>query len=302
MSQNNKIDNYLHPIFRKRLEDELKSGTEGSTTPTVLATTNDQQISTNGLAAVSVTGSVDDYEELKAKYLQLKKENEKLIKDNRVLKKLLNESRDMNLYKDMKMKRMKKDAEKEIEVPKVVSRENGSLFKSYESKFSSSQMKILRSMGSGQRNDSKFIKHCAEYIYDGIVEKLKTKYSGDRKVKGKVPITPEKKLLISSIFSQRIDAEELNDETSNKRLGRLNRLVGDAIYCLSKNSTNSTETQNIVGINNSQYQGDFVVSSQNDQIGQYQGNFVDFIQIGQYIELPLQFVQSFENNSQFNLL
>lgn len=74
MSQNNKIDNYLHSIFRQRLEDELKSGTEGSTTPTVLATTNDQQISTNGLAAVSVVESVGDYQELQAKYIQLKKE------------------------------------------------------------------------------------------------------------------------------------------------------------------------------------------------------------------------------------
>lgn len=208
----------------------------------------------------------------------------------------------MNLYKDIKMKRMKKDAAKENEVSKAVSSENGSLFKSYESKFSSSQMKILRSMGSGQRNDSKFIKHCVEYTYGGNMEILKTKYSGDRKVKDKFPITPDKKLLISSIFNQRIDAEELNDETSNKRLGRLNRLVGDAIYCLSKNSTNSTETQNIVGINNTQYQGVLVDSSQNDQIGQYKGNFVDFSQIGQYVEFPLQFVQSFENNSQLNLL
>lgn len=119
------------------------------------------------------------------------------MKDNKVLKKLLNESRDMNLYKDIKIICTKTSA-KEIVVPRAVSRENDSLFKSYESKFSSSQIKILRSMGSSQRNDSKLIKHCVEYIYDGNVEQLKTKYSGGRKIKDKFPITPEKK--ITDIF------------------------------------------------------------------------------------------------------
>lgn len=183
-NQSNKINNYfgqLHPLYQQRIEEELEKQQNESNDLEAAPIEVDQNVFT------PEAQSVDKIRILEQKCRELEEKNSKLMHDNRALKKLLDKANSMNLYKDIKIKSLKTNVESNAQGEKIL------LFNDQETHFTPAQMKVLRSVARGKRNDIRFMKHCVEFIYGGDVSKISKKCSGERKLKDKSPVTPEKK-------------------------------------------------------------------------------------------------------------
>lgn len=168
---------------------------------------------------------------LQKKCSDLQSANSKLMKDNRALKKLLEASKSMNLYKDVKIKQLKFTENTNVaeSVP-----EKRMLFKEFDSHFTAAEIKEIRSFGQGKRKDAAFVTKCVDCLYKGDKSQILHKCSGERKIKGKTPISPEKRELLSKMLVERVEADKTSEEEDFERCDRLNRLMGDAIYNLTK--------------------------------------------------------------------
>lgn len=173
---------------------------------------------------------------LENKCKELTKQNEKVLKDNRALKKMLDASKNLNLIKDVKIQKMAsqcvsdRTALQHSEKPEKMSVVK--LFGGFEQHFSTEQLNELRSIGKGKRGDAKFILKCLEFLYDKDVRKISQKCSGDRKLRGKTVITPQKKNLMVSLLNERVEGEGVVAQMLTERCNRLNRLIGDGLYTL----------------------------------------------------------------------
>lgn len=224
----NKINNYFGKSSHKIYCDSLLEQVQQSTRESEPKETRQNSLNPSTIGSEK-EATLEEYDALRKKCKDLELQNSKLVKDNRALKKLLDASKSTNLYKDLKITRLKaSNSVAESSEPKSM------LFKDYESYFTHSEMKGLRSFGKGKRKDAAFITSCVKFVYQGDVVRIRKKCSGDRRIKGKEPISPDKKELLTKMFNERLEADQTNDENGFERCGRLNRLIGDAIYNLTK--------------------------------------------------------------------
>lgn len=63
---------------------------------------------------------------------------------------------------------------------------------------------------------------------------MANKYAGNRKIKGKSQITPNKKVLMQMLLNERVASEGCDVELVIERCDRLNRLLGDGLYTITK--------------------------------------------------------------------
>lgn len=276
------IKNYFKsdPVYRQRLAEEF-------------AEINvEKRHQSTPLENVGVTDTKTDefklleqkHDDLVKKCKDLEERNTILSQDNRALKKLLDNSKSLNLVKDLKIQQLKKSLEESNRialqmpnrsgcmlnaceqvpdtceqvpntlqqaayVPKSTARKM--LFTSHEKYFNENELFDLRSHKIGKPRDASFIVKCVQYLYHQNMDVISRKVAGERKIKGKTPITPEKLKVISEMLIERVEAECCDENTSMLRSNRVNRLVGDALYTLStrretsqpKNTPNSMASQ-----------------------------------------------------------
>lgn len=240
--QKNGIESYFgksaDPIYIQRLREEIEEGglqNKSLESPTVDADKSDElKLLQNQLF------------DLQKKYEELQKQNSKLLGDNRVLKKLLDKAKSLNLCKDVKIQQLKSSIgangsshvvmpnESVMESVQMSIKSKQMLFQKYEEHFSAAQLMELRSHDKGKRRDAAFITKCIEFIYQGDMSIISGKVSGERRLKGKEPISPVKRNILSEMLTERIMAEGCDENLTVERCDRLNRLIGDGIYTLVK--------------------------------------------------------------------
>lgn len=190
-------------------------------------------------AEMSMTPMQDnELKALKEKCFKLQQENAKLTKDNKLLKKMLDESKSINLHKDIKISKLR------FQLHSQQKKQDGqaltNLFTVYEQNFSPSEMKRLRSIGKGERNDSSFVSKCVTFLHDGqanIINRTAT----STYVPGKVPLSPDKIEIASNMLSERLGAEGIPNEVVAAREARFNKLLNNAIATARKAVANANK-------------------------------------------------------------
>lgn len=163
--------------------------------------------------------------DIESKYQKLLIENSKLTNDNKVLKKLLTESKSIILQKEIKIKKL---------LAQKHHANTLNLFEQYEKYFSSSDIKKLRSIRKGNRADSTFVTQCLDYLYGGKQNLLDRVATNIKVPAGKKPISPEKVDIVSHMLLERLNSEGLYDELSTVRFNRLRKLLNNAICTARK--------------------------------------------------------------------
>lgn len=172
---------------------------------------------------------------LREKNQQLLTENSKLLKDNKILKRLLDESKNIIFQKDLKLIHI----EKKIAVTsnQATAQNAKILFEKYEKFFTAAEMKQLRSIGKGKRFDSTFVTKCLFFLYGGTANLLDRVPTSARVPKGKKPLTPEKVEIISNMLEERIDSENNSVEITVYRSSRTPKLLNYAFTTASRKKT-----------------------------------------------------------------
>lgn len=121
-------------------------------------------------------------------------------------------------YKNLLIKNFENDLQigqlkKEIEAQKYCS---------FENTLSKSCIEKLRSTNDSEKDDFKFISIVLNEIYDEEILKSKT-ISGRSKNHDKTALTPEKKILIEKVYSERL--QHLLPAESSARMKNLSRII-----------------------------------------------------------------------------
>lgn len=179
---------------------------------------------------------------LKEQYSKQKEENIKLWNDNKLMKKLINEARAINLQKDIQIRNLQ--AQLNIQTYTEAG-EFKNLFTQYECHFMPDEMKQLRSIDRGERNDSTFVSKSIFYLYGGsqnVVNRLPT---SAKTAEGKKPLSPEKVDIACKMLHERLIAEGLPNDAMTKREARFKKLLSNAVSTARKKAT--TESPNLGG-------------------------------------------------------
>lgn len=138
---------------------------------------------------------------------------------------MLRKTNDLLVEKDLKIKILTEQLRRQNKPT------NASLvlFEKQAHHFESNELKRIRSMKSGQNNDSAFIYAIVKALYKGEEFKLPQRRASSRKYKGvsKHEISAEKKKVIHDMFQERISNEVGTHEIDelSTRANRLNELM-----------------------------------------------------------------------------
>lgn len=171
----------------------------------------------------------------------LRQRNLILEKDLKHAKILLRKASDLNLQKDFEIKMLKQ----QLNIKNPSAKKNELLFETYSHRFDSTEMKCIRSVKSGKRNDSAFILAILKALYKNEWSKLKQRRVTGRNYNGasKIEISAEKKQIMREMFNERL-SEEIGSDSNEadefaSRSARLNALMRYALH----NSTNDKKNQ-----------------------------------------------------------
>lgn len=135
----------------------------------------------------------------------------------------MSESNRLCVLKDIQIESLRKKT--------VTCEKSKVLFQHFESNINLVNLKALRSVPIGQKNDSKFITLLLRILYADNLSTLSQRNVSGR---NKLPITPTKKQIIDGIFKERIIAEETNIVQVELREKSVNTLLGDAILNIAR--------------------------------------------------------------------
>lgn len=153
-------------------------------------------------------------------------------------KQLLRKTSEINLQKDLTIKHLM--AQNEAAVPKS----NELLYTKFVSHFEPAEIRNIRSIGPGAKNDSKFILNIMRSLYKGDeAEKLKNRSAAGRthNKHSKLEVSFEKKNIMEKMMTERMHLEVLADTTQNlvARTKKLNALIRYAIHNIQKGKEKS---------------------------------------------------------------
>lgn len=154
-----------------------------------------------------------------------------LEKDLKHAKILLRKASDLNLQKDLEIKRLKEQLKKK----NLNERKSEILFGNFADRFESGEIKKIRSIKSGKRNDSAFVLTILKSLYKNEEEKLVDRRVTDRKYDGtkKNELSAEKKQMMREMLEERV-LHELSSPQDEKelaeRMNQLNRHMRNALH------------------------------------------------------------------------
>lgn len=172
------------------------------------------------------------FDDLQKKYDELQQQNTTLLRDNRALKKLLDSSKSLNLSKDIKIQQLKKfmgtvQNQSETVAKETATNENvpnqkmptkKMLFERHEQYFNEERLWDLRSHLPGKPKDASFVVKCIKYMYREDMSVISQKVSGERKIKGKTPITPNKHRVFDEMITERVESEACEEKFGNSTM------------------------------------------------------------------------------------
>lgn len=157
--------------------------------------------------------------------IELEKKLEISEKQLKQAKKLLRASSDVNLEKDLAIKKL---------MPQ--NSNNDLLYEEFSERFEDVELKQIRSIHAGESNDSKFVLNIMRFLYKNETEKLKNRSATGRKFMNtsKLEVSFEKKNLMAEMLNERV-AYELKNITNSaqqylRRTRNLNKLIRYGIH------------------------------------------------------------------------
>lgn len=125
-------------------------------------------------------------------------------------------------YKNLLIKNLEKDVEIRSLKKKIESKK----YTSFERKLTKKCIENLQNISDSEKDDSKFISVILNELYDVNILKSKS-ISGRSKNNKKTPLTPEKKLLLENIYSERL--QHLSTSEINTRKKNLSKIIRNTI-------------------------------------------------------------------------
>lgn len=113
------------------------------------------------------------------------------------------------------------------------------LFIKYEHHFKTDEIKLLRSIGKGERYDSTFVTKCVHFLHGGPLNIINRVVIISNLSKGKTALSPDKVEIASNMLHERLAAEGVPDEISFIREARFKKLLNNAITNARRATTNS---------------------------------------------------------------
>lgn len=171
----------------------------------------------------------------------MKKENDVLKINLKQAKFLLKETSELNLQKDLKIAKLEKDG---------LNVQGEKLYDDFANKFTEAELKDIRSVRSGEKNDSQFVLLMMKCLYkDGEKEKLNNRSVTGKKYKGeqKLEITMEKKKTMLEMLGLRLKYELPGVSATaecKRRLDRFNQMIRSAIHNILSSSANLRKRSN----------------------------------------------------------
>lgn len=114
-----------------------------------------------------------------------------------------------------------------------------SSFESFSVHFKPEQLECLRLINSDERGDSTFVLNAIKFLYDGRLHTLETKTACGRKIKddkAKTMMTPQTKLIVERIYTERLDLLGIGALQHNVRRKKINKLIKDAFINIKKSN------------------------------------------------------------------
>lgn len=166
-------------------------------------------------------------------------------KDLRNAKMLLKKTGALNLQKDLQIQQLK-DQLRALQ-PEDVGDTNH--LSNPEGKFTTDDLKIIRSVGPGASKDSNFVLKVMRALYNGAEKtKLHERSAAGKKHKGAIKsgITPEKRKIVEEMLLKRISNEVGIEEAEfEKRFKLLNRFMRSAIHNIKTSLRKENNPENI---------------------------------------------------------
>lgn len=144
--------------------------------------------------------------------------------DIKLLKYSLNASTRLCVSKDLTIEKLKRENNQFHLAKKTTV--HALIFNKFEQKLEASILKALRSVPTGQRNDSSFVLKLVRHLYEKDFSVLFERSAGG---KNKTAITPTKKNIINEILRERVITEEEEAFRAELRINRVDTLINDAI-------------------------------------------------------------------------
>lgn len=231
--QKNTLDNYvkkqLNNAYLELLDEEELQVNDPNKTMCVLNTTAElvpnktengatipvSDPKTSGCAPIDLAKIVM----LEEKCAKLELQNKKLLKDNKALKKLLSESKNLILYKDIQLKKLNEN-EQSKETKQL-------LFEKHNEKFTEEQLIGLRSVPKGKSKDSEFMTLLMGFLYGDHVEKMCVK---QKRGCNKTEISQDIMTMFGEMLWERVNSECIPQQTVLMRCSSLKRLISCGIY------------------------------------------------------------------------
>lgn len=146
--------------------------------------------------------------------------------------------------------------QKDLKIQKIFAQSNtrseslANLFSLYENRFTPNEMKSLRSIGKGERNDSTFVSKCVQFLHGGP-NNVANRVATSSHVEGKKPLSPDKVEIVSNMLSERLAAENISNEAVIAREIRFNKLLNSAVTTARKTVANQRKvpTASIQAVN-----------------------------------------------------
>lgn len=225
-SNQNQIDNYFtHLKCSTPATREIPNENQKNEIAIENTVENQNQVNANNEESVDESVTVNI----------LQKEIKVLTKNFNAAKSLLRKTSRVNMEKDLHIKKLTTESE--------AKKKSDHLFDEFSLKFDKCQLSAIRSVGPGQKNDSRFILNIMRFLYkEDEVAKLKNRSVRGRKYKGenKHEISFEKKSKLETMFKQRVDDElpelahsSVTNEHS-KRIKNFGTLLRSAIHNILK--------------------------------------------------------------------
>lgn len=216
ITNGNSIERFLVKSKHESKESSIKSFTEQKLAKQV-------NLSEQNSIAEGKNDPSNEIDTLKAELLKEKKKNEQLESDLKKSVAYIKDFNAINLSKDIEIEKLTK----KLETASLNTHQ--SLFSEFDN-FDEDELKVLRSIKSGISQDSTFVLKCMRFLYPNPAVLNDVSVTGKQYRKQRKEKLCEKNVnIITAMLRQRINSEDVDQMTTLKRLGRMNKLIRDAI-------------------------------------------------------------------------
>lgn len=178
---------------------------------------------------------------------ELKKANAQIVKLNSQNGKYLNDIVSLKkLYSDACCTYVKKDLKIKLLEKKCV-KEGGVRYGAYEYLLGQKVIKKLNKLSAQKRSDSSFVLAVMRKLYEEVDERTLNNISA-RGTDKNCGLTPDKRTVIEDLFLERLNSENLDDDSLAERYDRLTTLINYALNNMLRSGVKSVQKKNVQSV------------------------------------------------------